>query len=118
MADEPLGAPSVYGDDRIFVAIVLGGRHQPTTPRSRKLSDAGHPVLRLELEGSLDLGAEFFRWELATATAGAVLGVNPFDEPDVARGQGEDERRCSPRGGDRGACPSGARTSRKTASCS
>ncbi|HEX4995253.1 MAG TPA: RpiB/LacA/LacB family sugar-phosphate isomerase [Methylomirabilota bacterium] len=86
VADEPLGAPSVYGDDRIFVSIVLEGDTVHDSALA-KLSDAGHPVLRLALKDPMDLGAEFFRWELATATAGAVLGVNPFDEPDVARGK-------------------------------
>jgi RpiB/LacA/LacB family sugar-phosphate isomerase len=86
VADEPLGAPSVYGDDRIFVSIVLEGDTTHDAALA-KLSDAGHPVLRLVLKDAMDLGAEFFRWELATATAGAVLGVNPFDEPDVARGK-------------------------------
>ena len=86
VADEPLGAPSVYGDDRIFVSIVLEGDTTHDAALA-KLSDAGHPVLRLVLRDAMDLGAEFFRWELATATAGAVLGVNPFDEPDVARGK-------------------------------
>jgi RpiB/LacA/LacB family sugar-phosphate isomerase len=86
VADEPLGAPNVYGDDRIFVSIVLEGDTTHDAALA-KLSDAGHPVLRLQLRDAMDLGAEFFRWELATATAGAVLGVNPFDEPDVARGK-------------------------------
>jgi RpiB/LacA/LacB family sugar-phosphate isomerase len=86
VADEPLGAPNVYGDDRIFVSIVLEGDMTHDAALA-KLSDAGHPVLRLTLKDPMDLGAEFFRWELATATAGAVLGVNPFDEPDVARGK-------------------------------
>ena len=86
VADEPLGAPNVYGDDRIFVSIVLEGDTMHDAALA-KLSDAGHPVLRLTLKDPMDLGAEFFRWELATATAGAVLGVNPFDEPDVARGK-------------------------------
>ena len=86
VADEPLGAPSVYGDDRIFVSIVLEGDTTHDAALA-KLSDAGHPVLRLVLKDAMDLGAEFFRWELATATAGAVLGVNPFDEPDVAHGK-------------------------------
>jgi RpiB/LacA/LacB family sugar-phosphate isomerase len=84
--DEPLGAPSVYGDDRVFVAIVLEGDSTHDAALA-KLSDAGHPVLRLTLRDPMDLGAEFFRWELAAATAGAVLGVNPFDEPDLARGK-------------------------------
>ncbi|HEY7651848.1 MAG TPA: RpiB/LacA/LacB family sugar-phosphate isomerase [Methylomirabilota bacterium] len=84
VVDEPLGAPNVYGDDRVFVALVLEGDGTHDAALA-KLSDAGHPVLRLVLRDPMDLGAEFFRWELATATAGAVLGVNPFDEPDVAR---------------------------------
>ncbi len=84
VVDEPLGSPAVYGDDRVFVALVLetDGSHDAALT---KLADAGHPVLRLVLKDPMDLGAEFFRWELAAATAGAVLGVNPFDEPDVAR---------------------------------
>jgi glucose-6-phosphate isomerase len=84
VVDEPLGGPGVYGDDRVFVAVVLedDATHDAALA---KLSDAGHPVLRLSLRDPMDLGAEFFRWELAAATAGAVLGVNPFDEPDVAR---------------------------------
>ena len=86
VVDEPLGAPAVYGDDRVFVAIVLEGDSSHDAALA-KLADAGHPVLRLLLRDPMDLGAEFFRWELATATAGAVLGVNPFDEPDVARGK-------------------------------
>ena len=86
VADEPLGAPNVYGDDRIFVSIVLEGDTTHDAALA-KLSDAGHPVLRLVLKDPMDIGAEFFRWELATATAGAVLGVNPFDEPDVAHGK-------------------------------
>jgi len=84
VVDEPLGAPNVYGDDRVFVALVLEGDGSHDAALA-KLSDAGHPVLRLVLRDPMDLGAEFFRWELAAATAGAVLGVNPFDEPDVAR---------------------------------
>jgi RpiB/LacA/LacB family sugar-phosphate isomerase len=84
VVDEPLGAPAVYGDDRVFVALVLEGDDSHDAALA-KLADAGHPVLRLVLRDPMDLGAEFFRWELAAATAGAVLGVNPFDEPDVAR---------------------------------
>jgi transaldolase/glucose-6-phosphate isomerase len=86
VVDEPLGDPSVYGDDRIFVALVLEGDDTHEAALA-KLADAGHPVLRLVLRDPMDLGAEFFRWELATATAGAVLGVNPFDEPDAVRAQ-------------------------------
>ena len=86
VVDEALGAPSVYGDDRVFVGIVLEGDVTHDAALA-KLADAGHPVLRLQLRDPMDIGAEFFRWELAAATAGAVLGVNPFDEPDVARGK-------------------------------
>jgi len=84
VVDEPLGAPTVYGDDRVFVALVLEGDDSHDAGLA-KLADAGHPVLRLVLRDPMDVGAEFFRWELAAATAGAVLGVNPFDEPDVVR---------------------------------
>lgn len=84
VVDEPLGAPAVYGDDRVFVALVLEGDDSHDAGLA-KLADAGHPVLRLVLRDPMDVGAEFFRWELAAATAGAVLGVNPFDEPDVVR---------------------------------
>ena len=84
--DEPLGPPAVYGDDRVFVAITLDG--DDTSERSlNTLEDAGHPVIRIPLKDPLDVGAEFFRWELATAAAGVALGVNPFDEPDIARGK-------------------------------
>jgi RpiB/LacA/LacB family sugar-phosphate isomerase len=80
---EPLGAPSVYGDDRIFVAVVVKGDTAHDAALA-KLAAEGHPVVRLELDNLLDLGAEFFRWEVATAAAGAVLEVDPFDEPNVA----------------------------------
>jgi glucose-6-phosphate isomerase len=79
--DEPLGRPDAYGNDRCFVAISTD-RDAPDSKRVEALEAAGHPVLRLStrLDG---LGAEFFRWEFATAIAGALIGVNPFDEPNV-----------------------------------
>jgi glucose-6-phosphate isomerase len=79
---EPLGASAVYGDDRLFVFILLEGdtEHEPDIAR---LAGDGHPVLRFVLRDARDLGGEFFRWELATAVAGFLLGVNPFDQPDV-----------------------------------
>jgi len=84
IVDEPLGPPAVYRDDRVFVALTLDD--DPSYDDALgQLAAAGHPVIRLGLKDPLDLGAEFFRWEMATATAGAVMGVNPFDEPDVAR---------------------------------
>ena len=84
VVDEPLGSPAVYGADRVFVALLLEGDTSHDAALDA-LAVAGHAVIRLSLKDPLDLGAEFFRWELAVATAGAILGVNPFDEPDVAR---------------------------------
>jgi RpiB/LacA/LacB family sugar-phosphate isomerase len=80
---EPLGAPTVYGEDRLFVSVLMKG---DTTHDAAlgTLAAEGHPVIRLELGDLVDLGAEFFRWEIAAAAAGAALEVNPFDEPDVA----------------------------------
>lgn len=82
--DEPLGPAAVYGGDRVFVSVTLEGDASYDTALNA-LEDAGHPVIRIGLREPLELGAEFFRWELATAAAGVVLGVNPFDEPDVTR---------------------------------
>lgn len=76
---EDLGHPSVYGADRLFVGIGAGSVAKGLAP----LEEAGHPVLHLRLEDTLELGREFFRWEFATAIAGAVLGINPFDQPNV-----------------------------------
>jgi transaldolase/glucose-6-phosphate isomerase len=82
---EPLGAPEVYGRDRVFVWIRTADRPDPDTEaRLTTLEAAGHPVVRIVIHDALDLGAEFLRWELATATAGAILEQNPFDEPNVA----------------------------------
>jgi len=71
-----LGPPGVYGPDRLFVALGGGGG-----PLLAWLERAGNPVERFD--GHVELGEEMFRWELATAVAGAILGVNPFDQPDV-----------------------------------
>ena len=81
---EPLGTPGVYGSDRTFVYI----RFSPLPNLAQDaavaaLEAAGHPVIRLAVADRYDLGAEFFRWEVATAVAGSVLGINPFDQPDV-----------------------------------
>jgi hypothetical protein len=73
----------VYGDDRLFVSILLKGDTSHDAALG-KLATEGHPVIRIELDDVLDLGAEFFRWEIATAAAGAAFEVNPFDEPNVA----------------------------------
>ncbi|HEV2843975.1 MAG TPA: hypothetical protein VG477_03945 [Thermoanaerobaculia bacterium] len=84
VAGEPLGTPEAYGDDRFFVALVLEGEEDPELESHfAALQAAGHPVARIVLADRYDLGAEMFRWELATAAAGAVLELNPFDQPDV-----------------------------------
>ncbi len=77
---EALGDPPVYGDDRVFVGISVGDE---ALDGLNALAEAGHPVIRLTLSDVHDLGAEFWRWELATAVAGWVLGINPFDQPNV-----------------------------------
>ena len=87
VAEEPLGPPEVYGRDRLFVVLTLAGEQgadDATEPRLGALMAAGHPVVRLALEDRYDLGQEFFRWEFATAVAGAILGINAFDQPNVA----------------------------------
>jgi transaldolase/glucose-6-phosphate isomerase len=84
VAGEPLGPPEAYGEDRVFVSIAIAGEAEATTrDRLAVLSRAGHPVIEIELGDRLDLGAEFLRWEIATAAAGAVLAINPFDQPNV-----------------------------------
>lgn len=81
---ENLAAPEVYGQDRIFAYISLQGDDDPVQRQALlALEKAGHPVVRMELAQVYDLGREFFRWEMATAVAGSVIGINPFDQPDV-----------------------------------
>jgi glucose-6-phosphate isomerase len=82
VVDEPLGRPDEYGQDRAFVAISTE-RDEPDPQSLHALEEAGFPVLRLSTRIG-GLGSEFFQWEFATAVAGAVLGINPFDEPNVA----------------------------------
>ena len=85
---EPVGSPDDYGDDRLFVSLELDSEDaQDLVSPVRALESAGHPIVRIKLRDVYDLGQEFFRWELATAVAGVVLGVNPFDQPDVEMGK-------------------------------
>ena len=77
---EALGPPESYGNDRLFVAI---GEPADTASALDALQEAGHPVIRLPHAPPEQLGAEFFRWEFATAVAGHVLGIHPFDQPNV-----------------------------------
>ncbi len=84
IAAEPLGNPDVYGDDRLFVYLRLRQHADPDQDRwIEALEDGKQPQVRITLNDPLDLGQEFFRWEMATATAGSILRINPFDEPNV-----------------------------------
>ena len=81
---EPLGAPVAYGGDRVIVRLsVADGTDGGRDALANALEAAGHPVIRIALADPIDLGGEFVRWEVATAIAGAVLGIDPFDQPDV-----------------------------------
>ena len=83
VAAETLAAPGAYGQDRIFVHLEFSSRPDPQAGQLAALAAEGHPVVRLALAGPEQLGQEFFRWEIATSVAGAVLGIDPFDQPDV-----------------------------------
>src|SRR5262249_40864814 len=81
---EPVAAPPVYGNDRVFVQVVLAtARDAAQDTAVSELERAGHPVVRITVAEEIDLGQELFRWQLATAVAGSVLGINPFNAPDV-----------------------------------
>jgi transaldolase/glucose-6-phosphate isomerase len=81
---EPLGVPAVYDSDRLFAYIRLDdGAEAAQDQAIGALQTAGQPVVRIALKDRHCLGQEFFRWEIATAVAGAIIGVNPFDQPDV-----------------------------------
>lgn len=82
---EPLVDSGAYGTDRAFVRLVLAGAAD-TAGRdtlAAALEAAGHPIIRIEINDPIDLGAEFIRWEVATAISGAVLAIDPFDQPNV-----------------------------------
>lgn len=78
---EPLQALNAYGDDRVFVFLSVNGN--ASMDDAYKNIAAIHPAIRIELDSIDNLGQEFFRWEFATAVAGAVMNLNPFDQPDV-----------------------------------
>ena len=84
VAAEPLADPDAYGGDRFFVHLRLAGDDNAAADAAlSRLQRAGHPVAALELPDLYHLGAEFYRWEYATAVAGHILGIHPFDQPDV-----------------------------------
>ena len=81
---EELGAPAVYGNDRVFAYLRLGSAADAQQDAQvAALEKAGHPVVRIAVEEIDNLGQEFFRWEIATAVAGSILGINAFNQPDV-----------------------------------
>ena len=79
---EPLGNAESYGKDRVFVHLHMSGCREPTELLDA-LADRGHPVIRLSIEDTYQFAQMFFLWEMAIAVAGAVIGINPFDQPDV-----------------------------------
>jgi transaldolase/glucose-6-phosphate isomerase len=90
---EPLPSPADCPPDRVFVQMKLAGNADAEADRRlRALEKAGHPVLRIQLRKKLDVGREFFRWEIATAVASHVLGVNSFDEPNVSESKANSGR--------------------------
>ena len=81
---EPLGDVAVYGDDRFFIDIRTEGEDDAAhQEKLAALERAGHPVVRIVMKSIEHIGQEFFRFEMATAVAGATLGINPFNQPDV-----------------------------------
>ncbi|HKF22707.1 MAG TPA: bifunctional transaldolase/phosoglucose isomerase [Candidatus Angelobacter sp.] len=84
VAGEELGQPEVYGNDRTFIYLRLKNAVDATQDaRIDALRKAGQPVVRIDIADIYDLGQEFFRWEIATAVAGSVIGINAFNQPDV-----------------------------------
>jgi transaldolase/glucose-6-phosphate isomerase len=81
---EALGKPAVYGNDRVFAYVRLQTKPNKAQDAGvAALEKAGHPVVRIELANIYNLGQEFFRWEIATAVAGSIIGINAFNQPDV-----------------------------------
>jgi len=79
--DEPLADPRVYGNDRLFVFFQNAA--VDNLPKIAGLAAAGHPAITIRLNDRYDLGSQMFLWEMATAVAGHILSINPFDQPDV-----------------------------------
>ena len=78
------GPPEVYGEDRLFVYVRLEAHPDVEQDKAvEALERAGHPVVRIPVKDVYDLGQEYFRWEIATAVAGSIMGIHPFNQPDV-----------------------------------
>lgn len=83
VSGEPWLEPDEYAPDRTFIALSLDGEESVISERMRELSEAGHPTMHMILDDKIELGRAMFEWELGTATAGIVMGIDPFDQPDV-----------------------------------
>jgi len=84
LAGEPLTVPEHYGSDRFFAYLELDGQIDPSQRQAvEALERAGHPVVRIRVKDVWHTGQEFFRWEIATAVAGSIIGIDPFNQPDV-----------------------------------
>ena len=82
--NEPLGGPELYGNDRVFVYLRLkDGLDAAQESQIAALEKAGQPVVKIDIADAMQIGQEFFRWEIAIAVAGAIIGIDPFDQPDV-----------------------------------
>jgi transaldolase/glucose-6-phosphate isomerase len=93
VAEEPLGEPAVYGEDRVFAYLPDIGASDPALDaRMRALADAGHPLITLPTGGPSDLGRIFLLWEIAVAVAGWGLQINPFDQPNVQQAKDATKR--------------------------
>ncbi|MGA3069680.1 MAG: bifunctional transaldolase/phosoglucose isomerase [Terracidiphilus sp.] len=81
---EAIGPPRVYGDDRIFAYVKLAGTADSSLDaKVAAIEAAGHPVIHIEISDLYEIFGQFFTWEVATAVAGSVMGINPFNQPDV-----------------------------------
>jgi transaldolase / glucose-6-phosphate isomerase len=90
VAGEPMLNPGDYGNDRLFVCVRMRGSDMTSTLKG--LADAGHPVVDLVLDEAIDIGEIFFTWEFATAVAGALIGIDAFDQPNVQESKDNTKR--------------------------
>ncbi len=97
---EPLANVARYGLDRQFVYMKSAGEDSEADSLAAELATAGHPVIRYKIDEVSALGSEFYRWEFAVATAGALMGVHPFDQPDVQRAKRLTQRALESSGSD------------------
>ena len=81
---ELLGNPEVYGSDRVFIHMYLAADdHEADDKKIQALEEAGHPIVRINVANKIALGSEYYRWEIAAAIAGSIMGINAFDQPNV-----------------------------------